>query len=139
MRLTKIHPHYISTSGASANQALIYSSANNRLEYGQVATSGGSSESWSEITSNTTLTADGAYFVDCSSQAITLTLPSSASLGDGVRVIDATGSSETNNITIARNSHKIQGAAEDMTVAQNRAAFKLVYYNSTHGWLLSEV
>jgi hypothetical protein len=94
---------------------------------------------WVEAASNTTMSAGKAYFVDCSSQTITMTLPSSPSMGNSVRVIDATGSSETNNITIARNSSNIMGQADDITVNQNRAAFMLVYYNTAQGWLLSEV
>ena len=37
-----------------------------------------------------------------------------------------------------RNSHKIQGASSDLTVATERAAFTLVYVDSTQGWLLKE-
>lgn len=94
---------------------------------------------WVEATSNTTMSAGKAYFVDCSSQTITMTLPGSPSMGNSVRIIDATGSSETNNITIARNSSNIMGQADNITVNQNRAAFMLVYYNTAQGWLLSEV
>ena len=40
--------------------------------------------------------------------------------------------------TISRNSHKIQCASSDLTVATERAAFTLVYVDSTQGWLLKE-
>ena len=70
---------------------------------------------------------------------MTATLPASATLGDEIRFIDATGSANVNSITISRNSHKIQGIAEDLTISTHRAAFGLVYYNSTHGWLMMEV
>ena len=43
---------------------------------------------------------------------------------------------DTNNITIGRNSHKIQGDVADLTVSTERAAFTLVYVNATQGWLL---
>ena len=42
----------------------------------------------------------------------------------------------TNNLTIARNSSKIHGADEDLTVAVERAANTLVFTDSTQGWLL---
>ena len=93
---------------------------------------------YTEITSATTAVAGNVYIVNTGS-AVTLTLPASASIGDKVGVIDGTGQAATNNITIGRNSHKIQGDAADMTVSLNRAAFELVYYNATHGWLLTKV
>ena len=43
---------------------------------------------------------------------------------------------DSNTCTIGRNSHKIQGATADMTVTTERAAFTLVYVDSTQGWLL---
>ena len=88
------------------------------------------------ITSNTTMVAGRGYFVNTTSAAITMTLPSSASLGDTIQVIDYAGTADTNNITIGRNSHKIQGDAADLTVSTERAAFTLVYVNATQGWLL---
>ena len=55
-----------------------------------------------------------------------------------LRIIDATGESNTNNITVARNGHKIQGSASNLTISTNRAAIGLVYFNVAQGWLLSE-
>ena len=89
------------------------------------------------VASNVTLEKSKGYMVDCSS-ARTLTLPSSATISDEIRIIDATGQSNTNNITIARNGHKIQGVDSDLTVSTNRAAFGLVYFNVAQGWLLTE-
>ena len=66
------------------------------------------------------------------------TLPASPSLGDSVTVIDYAGTSDSNNITIGRNSQPIMGSAADLTVATERAAFTLVYVDSTNGWLLTE-
>ena len=87
--------------------------------------------------SNITLAKGNGYMVDCSS-ARTLTLPTSAAIGDEIRIIDATGESNTNNITVARNGHKIQSAASDLTISTNRAAIGLVYFNVAQGWLLTE-
>jgi plastocyanin len=92
---------------------------------------------WVEKTSNTTITAGEKYILDTSS-ALTVTLPASASIGDEIKIIDGTGNAATNNITIGRNGHKIQGSAADMVIDVNRAAFGLVYYNATHGWVLTE-
>jgi len=93
--------------------------------------------SWqSVVTSNTTMVAGRGYFVNTTSGAITMTLPSSASIGDTIQVIDYAATADSNNITIGRNSHKIQGDSADLTVSTERAAFTLVYVDSTQGWLL---
>ena len=106
-----------------------------QLSFGEV--SGGTS--WQSVkTSNTTMVAGEGYFVDTSSSAITMTLPSSATQGDEVSVIDYAGTADTNNITIGRNSHKIQGSSADLTVSTERAGFTLVYVDSTQGWLLKD-
>ena len=100
--------------------------------------SGGIIDWQAVVTSATTMVAGRGYFVDTSSAAITMTLPSSASRGDEIHIIDYGATADTNNITIGRNSHKIQGASSDLTVATERAAFTLVYVDSTQGWLLKE-
>ena len=68
----------------------------------------------------------------------TLTLPTIAIMGDEIRIIDATGNASSNNITVARNGHKIQAADSDFVIDIDRAAIGLVYYNTTQGWLLTE-
>jgi hypothetical protein len=79
-----------------------------------------------DILCNTT---GGAYY--------RMTLPTAASLGDFVSVIDYAGTFDTNNLTVGRNGHQpIQGAAADLTVATERAGFTLVYTDGTQGWLL---
>ena len=84
-----------------------------------------------------TATAGDKLFIDTSS-AKTITLPSSASMGDEIRIIDVTGNAATNNITVARNGHKIQGGTTDLTINVDRAGIGLVYYNSAQGWVLIE-
>ena len=76
-------------------------------------------------------------FIDTST-AKTITLPTSAYMGDEIRIIDVTGNAGTNNITIGRNGHSIQGAASDLTININRTALGLVYYDAAQGWLLTE-
>jgi len=95
--------------------------------------------SWqSIITSNTTMVSGRGYFVNTTSAAITMTLPSSPSLGDTVTIIDYAGTFDTNNLTVGRNSQPIMGESADLTVAVERSAFTLVYVDSTHGWLLTD-
>lgn len=92
-----------------------------------------------EATANVTMTNKNRYIVDTASSAVWLTLPASAVVGDEVGVVDGTGNCNVNNITVSRNGHKIQGLAEDLTVSTSRAAFTLVYYNVSQGWLLTQV
>ena len=96
--------------------------------------------SWNTSTQSTSFTASAGnqYFIDTSTAAVTLTLPSSAIIGDEIRVLDSAGTFDTNNLTIGRNSHKIQRDASDLTVTTEGAAFALVYHNATNGWLLKE-
>ena len=93
---------------------------------------------FSEVTASSTALAGATYIIDTTT-AVTITLPSSATIGDKIGIIDGTGGAATNNITIARNGNNIQGLAENMIVSTNRAAFELVYYNATNGWLLTSV
>ncbi len=106
-----------------------------QLSFAEV--SGGTS--WQAVaTTNATMAAGLGYFVDTSSAAITMTLPSSATQGDEISIIDYAGTFDTNNLTVGRNSHKIQGSAADLTVSTERAGFTLVYVDSTQGWLLKD-
>ena len=106
-----------------------------QLSFAEV--SGGTA--WQAIaTTNATMTAGYGYFVNTSSGAITMTLPSSPSLGDEVSIIDYAGTFDTNNLTVGRNSQPIMGRAADLTVSTERAAFTLVYSDSTQGWLLRD-
>ena len=98
---------------------------------------GGSNSTWAEKTSAYTAVAGDRLIVDTSA-AVTVTLPATAALGDEIRIIDGTGNAATNNITVARNGHNIEATAQDLTVNVNRAAFGLVYYNTTQGWIMME-
>ena len=73
---------------------------------------------------------------DCSSGAITITLPASPTIGMQVKVIDGDGNAGTNNITIDGGAEKVQGDAADMTISTNSAGVALVYYDSGNGWRL---
>jgi hypothetical protein len=94
---------------------------------------------WEIVNSNTTCVAGKGYFVDTSSSAITMTLPASATLGDTIRFNDLAGAFNTNNLTIARNGHKIQGQTENLIVDLDQTSFGLVYSNTTYGWKLMEL
>ena len=121
----------------TSEQVLRVNTAGTDLEYADAV--GGAA--WALKTGAYTAVAGDGVMVDTDSSAITITLPISSgppSLGDFVRVLDATGNAATNNITVARNGNNIQGAAADLTIATNRAAIGLVYVNATEGWVLIE-
>ena len=80
--------------------------------------------------------AGAGYFMNTTSGAITLTLPGSPTIGDEISFIDYAGTFDTNNLTVARNGKKINGATSDLTVATERAANTLVFTDDTQGWLL---
>ena len=116
----------------SADQVLKTDGSGN-LSFGEV--SGG--EQWQAVkTSGFTGVAGEGYFCNTTSAAFTATLPSSASRGDFISFVDYAGTFDTNNLTIARNGHTIQGAASDLTVSIERAGLTLVYVDATQGWLL---
>ena len=96
----------------------------------------GLGEAWQDKSGNYTASDGDNLFVDTSGGAVTITLPSSPSIGNQVKIIDSHGTAATNNITVGRNSQKIQGTAADLTISTNRAGISLVFYDSDNGWLL---
>jgi len=93
---------------------------------------------WEIKTTNFNAVNKHGYFVDTTLGAITATLPVSATLGDEITFIDGNETFDTNNLTIARNGHKIQGQEEDLTISIENAGFTLVYYNIEMGWKLKD-
>lgn len=81
------------------------------------------------VSSNATATTGQNHFI---SSACTLTLPASPSLGD--RVMVAVGNFAT--AILGRNSEKIEGTAEDMTIDVARVGLTCVYTGSTYGWAI---
>jgi len=92
---------------------------------------------WESKSANFVAEARKNYFVDTTGGAVDVTLPS-GTIGDTIRFLDATGTFDTNDLTILYGSSKIQGASANLDVATERAGFALIYYNSTQGWLLED-
>ena len=94
-----------------------------------------------EIKRNTYIV-NGAYtasindiiFVNTSASAHTITLPASPVLGHKVLISDLSNNSSTNNITVGRNSEKIDGAEENFTIDVNNGSVEFIYTNTTYGW-----
>ena len=138
------------TPGTITNAKLAGSITNAKLSNSSITVNGASvslggsfsagSISWqSKITSDgstvTTMVAGRGYFVDNTSAAGLVKLPTSASAGDTIAIKDYAGNFGTNKLTIQRNGHNIQGVANDGQIGTNRASVVLVYVDATKGWL----
>src|SRR6056300_1847728 len=78
-------------------------------------------------TAGFTAVSGNGYFVNTTSGAITVTLPSSPSAGDIVGIKDYANTAATNNITIGRNGSNIQGTASDFIIDTEGRSVFLVY------------
>ena len=119
---------------AAANDYVLKSTTGGVLSWGEVT--GGAS--WQAVITAdpSNAVAGNGYFCNTTGGAFNLTLPTSASIGDFISFVDYAGTFDTNNLTIARNGHNIQGAAANLVVSTERAANTLVYVDATQGWLL---
>ena len=136
--------------GTITNAKLAGSIANAKLANSSVTINGSSislgasgsipAVSWQSVVVSdgstvTTMVAGRGYFIDNTSAAGLVQLPSSASAGDTIAIKDYAGNFGTNSLTIQRNSHKIQGNTNDSEVTTDRASVTLVYVDATKGWL----
>ena len=94
----------------------------------------GALKRWTVKTANYTAVAGDRVLADTSGGAWTLTLPASPAVGDEIHILDSTASFDTNNLTVARNSLKIQGGTADLTLTTENTGIGLVYMSSTYGW-----
>jgi hypothetical protein len=126
--------------GASGNTYVINPStsvflATDGTNWFELQTTGGT---WITKTGTYTALSGDKIFANTSGGAFTITLPAAPAVGDEVRFVDLASTFDTNNLTIGRNSLKINGATADLTVATEDAAFALVYSGATYGWKLME-
>tara|TARA_Y100001973_G_scaffold97010_1_gene152534 strand:+ start:331 stop:1605 length:1275 start_codon:yes stop_codon:yes gene_type:complete len=92
----------------------------------------------SSIVTAATLTADAnkGYWIDTSSNACTVTLPGSASVGDQLYFVDYARNFATNALTINQNSLNYQGNTSPNPVYDtNGQAIAIVYSGATKGWI----
>jgi len=83
-----------------------------------------------------TVVAGRGYWLDTSSNAITVTLPASASVGDQIILTDYARNWGTNAVTINTNSLKFQGNATPNPVYNtNGQSVDIVYSGTTKGWI----
>tara|TARA_B100001179_G_C18600034_1_gene409591 strand:+ start:2146 stop:2745 length:600 start_codon:yes stop_codon:yes gene_type:complete len=103
----------------------------------QTFTVGNHTLAWTDMATATTAVNGGAYFCDTSSAAFTLTLPASPVAGDTVWIVDAKGTFNTNNLTVAGNGSNIHRQGTDVTMNINDVSKMLVYHNASNGWIIT--
>lgn len=92
---------------------------------------------WHYASGATNAVVGNGYMCDTSGAGFTVTLPSSANVGDNIEFADAASSFDTKNLVIARNGLKIMGLTADMTVDVKDSSFALVYASAALGWRLA--
>lgn len=104
-----------------------------------ITTTGTASAVTREVSTTYTAVVNDRILADSSGGAFTITLPVSTSLIDGdlIQLIDVTTSFGSNNVTLARNGAKIQGATEDLVVDVDGTSLVLLYTGDTYGWIVT--
>ena len=74
------------------------------------------------------------YFINTTSGAVTVTLPSSPSAGDIVSIADYTNTFQTNSVTLNNNSSKIGGVCAPAILSTEGQSATFVYVDGTEGW-----
>lgn len=120
-------------SDGTAGQ-VITTDGNGNLSWVTSATS----NSWVEKSANYTATSGDKIIVNSTSSAITISLPANPTFGDEISIIDGSANASVNNITVDRNTRNIDGESENMILDVDGAAFNIVYYNPTRGWIFTE-
>ena len=87
-------------------------------------------------TSSFTAVNGNGYFVNTTSGSITVTIPSSPTIGDSIGIIDYAGTAASNTI-ILTSSNNIQGSSDDKIVNYTRGALRITYADTTQGWVAS--
>jgi hypothetical protein len=101
-------------------------------------TTGGLSWGSDVITASTaTVSAGNGYWINTTSNACTVTLPSSAEIGDQIILADYARTWSTNNLIIDSNGLNFQGSPDTYTVDYSTAgqSLSIVYSDATKGWL----
>ena len=83
---------------------------------------------------NTTAESGKGYFINTTSAAHTINLPSSPSLGDTIIIVDYASTFATNNVTLNANGNKIEASTTNGTLSTNDQTHTIVYTDSTQGW-----
>jgi len=74
------------------------------------------------------------YFLNTTSGAITINLPSSPSFGDIISIKDYANTFDSNKVTIGRGGSKINGICDDAILNTESQSVTLIYVDGTKGW-----
>ena len=113
--------------GSNDNDTTIPTSAATKA-YVDNSASGGISVS--VITGNTNAASGNLYVLTAN---LTLTLPSSPSAGNYIKISNRSGVA---TCVVARNSEKIMGVTTDLTLDKLNSGFEMVYSGTAQGWVL---
>ena len=95
--------------------------------------------SWQDVVTASTVTVESnrGYFINTTSNACTVTLPASPSVGDQVILLDYARTWDTNAVTIDSNGNNFQGDPDTYTVDYDTEGqgINIVYADSTKGWI----
>jgi hypothetical protein len=95
--------------------------------------------SWQDVVTASTVTVEAGkgYWINTTSNACTVTLPSSPAVGDQIILGDYARTWDTNAITIDSNGNNFQGEDDSYTVDYDTEGqtINLVYADSTKGWI----
>ena len=98
------------------------------------------SASWTTTvkTGDFTAVAGEGYFVDTTSNAVTVNLPAGTA-GAVVAIKDYANTFDTNEVTLVQNgSDKIGGSTDNKTLTTEGIAVTLIFIDSTKGWLVTD-
>jgi len=121
------------TDGTSG-QALV-TNGSGVLSFATTSADGTADWDTSVKTTGFTATANKGYFCNTTSAGFTVTLPATPSAGDEVIVLDYAGTFDTNALIISPNGNKIEGGTVNLRLTGEREGVRLVYIDSTQGWL----
>ena len=118
----------------SAGQALT-TNGSGILSFSTISADGTADWDTTVKTTGFTATANKGYFCNTTSAGFTVTLPATPSAGDEVIILDYAGTFDTNALVISPNGGKIEGATANLQLTGEREGVRLVYIDSTQGWL----
>ncbi len=92
---------------------------------------------WQSVTTGATLTAvaGNGYPIDTTSNACTVTLPASASVGDTIEFVDYAGTWDTNAVALDPQSLNLKGVTTDVYLVAERGGLRIVYVDAIQGWV----
>ena len=134
--LQNLNTSNIITQTNATTLTLGYSGQTIAVASGATLLGGGITWTSTVVTSALTVAVNTGYFVNTSSNAITVTLPASASVGNTIILSDFNRTFATNNLTLNQNSVNFQGFTTPNPVYNtNGQTVQLVYSGATKGWI----